>query len=92
MSDDLALKCTIFKGSREQEMYVFVPRDRGQDNIPDELKQRMGRISEVMTLDITPDRKLARADAGRVLAAIREQGYFLQMPPEISGQVLFDGD
>jgi len=35
----------------------------------------------VTTFKLSPDRKMARVDAARVLQAIREQGYFLQMPP-----------
>ena len=85
-------RCTIYKGSREQELYVFVPVEDGEGNIPEELRQRMGTIQEVMTLDIAPDRKLARADAANVLNSIEAQGYYLQLPPEISGQVLQDGD
>ena len=84
--------CTIFKGSRERELYVFVPRENGEKNIPDSLRERMGELSQVMTLQISADRKLARADAATVLSEIREKGYYLQLPPEISGQVLFDGD
>lgn len=92
MSDSEAILCTIFKGSREQELYVFVPRMAGADNIPDELRERMGELKSVMTLNIGPGKKLARADAGKVLSDIREKGYYLQLPPEINGQVLFDGD
>lgn len=92
MKDDDTLLCTVYKGSREADMYIFVPQAAGEDNIPDELRRRMGVIREVMTLEITPSRKLARADATRVLHDIRANGYYLQLPPEISGPVLFDGD
>lgn len=92
MADADALRCTIFKGNRERELYVFVPWKEGAANIPDELRQRMGTLSEVMTIMIGPDRKLARADAANVLRDIRAIGYYLQLPPEISGQVLNDGD
>ena len=84
--------CTIYKGSREQELYVFVPREAGEDNIPDELRERMGELKSVMTLNISPDKKLARVDARIVLRDIHEKGYFLQLPPEITGLVLNDGD
>ena len=84
--------CTIFKGSREQELYVYVPSEKGQDNIPEELRQRMGEISEVMTIMIDAEKKLARASAQNVLASIEESGFFLQLPPEISLDVLNDGD
>jgi uncharacterized protein YcgL (UPF0745 family) len=34
-----------------------------------------------MTLLLTPERKLARVEAPKVLESIAEQGFFLQMPP-----------
>lgn len=87
-----SLLCTVYKSIREQALYVFVPQEAGEKNIPEELRQRMGEISEVMNLEITPGRKLARADAAKVLSDIQENGYYLQLPPEISANVLFDGD
>jgi uncharacterized protein YcgL (UPF0745 family) len=71
---------------------VYVPFAKAETNIPEELRSRLGKIKEVMSLEITPDKKLARVDAAKVLNEIREQGYFVQLPPVISGQVLFDGD
>lgn len=84
--------CTIYKGDKEQELYVYVPQESGTENIPEELSQRMGEIREVMTISINPERKLARVKAVNVLASIDEIGYFVQLPPEITGQVLNDGD
>ncbi len=34
-----------------------------------------------MTLILTPEKSLSRARATDVMAAIREKGYYLQMPP-----------
>jgi len=52
----------------------------------------MGDIIEVMTLQLTSDKKLARANSVKVLNDIKEKGYYLQLPPDITGQVTFDGD
>jgi uncharacterized protein YcgL (UPF0745 family) len=87
-----AMYCKIFKGNKEQELYVFVPFDKGEDNIPEALKQKMGVISEVISLEISAEKKLARAKAAKVMEDIREKGFYVQLPPEITGQVLFDGD
>ena len=69
-----------------------MPKAQGEDNIPEELRQRMGECLRIMTLIITPDKKLARADAVAVINSILEKGYYLQLPPEITSQVLHDGD
>ena len=92
MTDSSAIICTIFKSSREQRLYVFVPKAQGVKNIPEELRQHMGECQEVMVLNITPDKTLARAEASAVIHDISEKGYYLQLPPEITSQVLHDGD
>ena len=92
MTDSSAIICTIFKSSREQGLYVFVPKAQGVKNIPEELHQRMGECLEVMVLNITPDKILARVKAPAVIHDINEKGYYLQLPPEITSQVLHDGD
>jgi len=91
-SNDKGRLCTIYKGDKEPELYIYVPREAGKDNIPEELSQRMGEVREVMTISIHAERKLARAKAVNVLASIDEIGYYVQLPPEITGQVLSDSD
>lgn len=73
--------CSVYSGSREDQLYLFVDRNEGLSRVPAALLERFGESRLVMTLVLTPERQLARADAGRVLAAIEENGYFLQLPP-----------
>lgn len=73
--------CSVYSGSREDQLYLFVDRNEGLSRVPAALLERFGESQLVMTLVLTPERQLARADAGRVLAAIEENGYFLQLPP-----------
>lgn len=79
----MTLICTIYKGTREPEMYLYVDRIEGLARVPEELLKRFGTTSEVMTIKLTPTRKLARANAEQVLASIAEKGYYLQLPPNI---------
>jgi uncharacterized protein YcgL (UPF0745 family) len=75
--------CTIYKGSREPELYLYADRLEGLGRVPEDLLARLGVLSEVMTIKLTPKRKLARASAPQVLAAIADKGYYLQLPPNI---------
>lgn len=79
----MTLLCTIYKGSREPELYLYIDRVEGMARVPEELLARFGVLAEVMTIKLTPQRKLARASAPQVLAAIAEKGYYLQLPPNI---------
>lgn len=79
----MTVLCQIFRSSRQQEMYLYVELSRGLRDVPPELLARFGNATPVMTLQLTPERKLARADAIAVISSITEQGYYLQMPPGV---------
>jgi uncharacterized protein YcgL (UPF0745 family) len=74
--------CTVYRSSREREMYLFVNRSEGLARVPQVLLDKLGTTSEVMTIKLGPERKLARAQAPDVLAAISANGFYLQLPPD----------
>lgn len=73
--------CAIFKSSVKDEMYLYVDKKEGLERVPELLLERFGKPIDVMTMLIKPDTKLARTDANKVLNALEEQGFYLQMPP-----------
>ena len=76
--------CDIYKGDKKEEMYLYVPKGNGQndlENIPEALLQSFGELTLVTTLVLTESRKLARADIHKVMAELNENGFYLQMPP-----------
>ena len=77
----MKLVCQVFKSSRKQEMYLYVDKSRGLQDIPDALMAQFREPLPVMVLLLTPEKTLARADVAVVLAEIKAQGFYLQMPP-----------
>lgn len=75
------LLCEVFKSARKEQMYLYVDKARGVQDVPESLMAMFGEPESVMLLPLTPERKLARVSAEEVLDAIASQGYFLQMPP-----------
>jgi uncharacterized protein YcgL (UPF0745 family) len=73
--------CEVFRSSRREGMYLFVDRSEGMERVPEALLRQFGEPVSVMTLMLTQERSLARADASEVLAAIADKGFFLQLPP-----------
>ncbi|GHB12218.1 YcgL domain-containing protein [Modicisalibacter luteus] len=73
--------CEIFKSPLKDEMYLYIDKRRGLEDVPEALLERFGRPVSVVTMILTEDKALARADARKVIAAIDEQGFYLQMPP-----------
>lgn len=89
---DKVLLCTVYRSSREAELYIYVKRDEGLSRVPEELLRKLGTTSEVLTLKLTPDRKLARAKAPDVMAAIAEKGFYLQLPPDFNPSRFTQGE
>ncbi|MGJ7459209.1 YcgL domain-containing protein [Halomonas sp. MA07-2] len=85
MSDDRMrgdkLLCEVFKSSRMEEMYLYVDKREGLTRVPEPLLERFGKPLPAMTLILSPEKRMGRAQAADVMAAIREKGFYLQMPP-----------
>lgn len=79
--------CQIYRSSKRTEMYLYTDLERGLDAVPEELLARFGKPESVMKLNLTADRKLARVDSAKVLQSLQDQGYYLQMPPSVDGQM-----
>lgn len=73
--------CQIFRSSRKPEMYLYVDKAEGLEQVPEALLAQFGEPQAVMVLALDASRKLARAQAADVLEKIASQGFFLQMPP-----------
>ncbi len=74
------LKCDIYRCNNKDGMYLYVEHESDLSHIPDLLKKKTGKLELAMTLDIALTTKLAQADAEKVLQALKDQGFYLQMP------------
>lgn len=79
------MRCIVYRCSKKQEMYLFVSYTNDPEahlqQLPEGLISMTGNLSEVMQLELGPERKLARANVVEVIKAITEQGFYIQMPP-----------
>lgn len=71
----------VLKGSRKADTYLYVDFAEGLARVPPALIEQLGETADVLALKLTPERKLARADAAEVLRQIEAVGYYLQLPP-----------
>ena len=78
------LMCEVYKSRKGEEMYLYVSREEQFDRVPEILLARFNDSAPVTRFILTPDRKLARADTAKVISSIKEQGFYLQMPPRKS--------
>ena len=82
------MHCAIYKGDRKVDTYLYIEREDDFSRVPDSLLQLLGELELVMTLELHPERTLARADPDQVREHLRSQGFYLQMPPDKEEQQL----
>ncbi len=80
MNEITELECTVYKSLKKDETYVFIPTTTLLSDLPEELLKVLGQTELVMTLNLTPEKKMARGTAAEVLKSIEQQGFHLQMP------------
>ena len=86
------MHCDIYKFSKKSDVYCYIARPGYPDDaeeltdalevLPKEVRHSLGRASFVMHLDLSQTQKLARADIEVVRLKLKDQGYYLQWPPE----------
>ena len=75
------MKCWIYKGHICPDTYLFLAEEGATHVVPAQLLARLGHLQQVMTLELHNERRLARAEAKRVMAALESNGFYLQLPP-----------
>jgi len=81
--------CWVYKSKKVKYLFVYLAQEGDFDRLPDHLKIRIGELIFVLKLDLTPDRKLAKEDAKKVLENLRSCGYHLQLPADLDPYLYF---
>lgn len=77
------MQCFIYKSLKKDELYLYLNRKDDFSDIPEPLFKSLGQLEFVMELELTPERKLAREDAKKVIDSLNSKGFFVQLPPTI---------
>lgn len=75
------MKCYVYRSQHHRDTYLYLPKCDDFSDLPENLHKLFGKPVLALEFDLTPGRSLARADARQIIEAIREKGYFLQIPP-----------
>ena len=76
------IECEVYKSLKKDETYVFIESTSSLSELPDVLSKVLGQTELVMTLSLTPDKKMARGTAAEIMLSIEKQGFHLQMPED----------
>lgn len=74
--------CAIYNSRTRQDIYLYLVDKDDFSRVPEALLRMLGQPVHVMDLELTPERRLAQGDAREVMRTLREQGWYLQMPPK----------
>lgn len=73
--------CTIYRSSKRDQTYLYVEKRDDFSSVPEELMKSFGQPQLAMMIDLECKKKLGSADIEKVKSALKEQGYYLQLPP-----------
>jgi len=82
-SKQTEIECTVYKSLKKDESYLFIPTTTPLSDLPEELLNVLGQTEKVMTLNLSPEKKMARGTAAAIMKSIEEQGFHLQMQENI---------
>jgi len=75
------MHCAVYKSRRKVDTYLFVEREDEFGRVPEQLLTLLGELELVMSLELTPGRRLAQSDPELVRRHLADEGFYLQMPP-----------
>ncbi|OEF24055.1 YcgL domain-containing protein [Vibrio rumoiensis] len=72
--------CSVYKSSKKEGMYLYIPKKDDFSDVPEALLGMFGKPIFVMVMKME-GRKLALVDIEKVKVSLKEEGFFLQLPP-----------
>jgi len=78
------MRCSVLSSDKKPYHYIYLAEGREFGQIPASLQEQFPDPQEVMQLDLGRRKRLAHADIAMVRTRLEEQGYFVQLPPELS--------
>lgn len=75
------MQAYVYKSQRKPDTYVYLARRDAFDVLPAPIHASLAPLGFVIEVALTPERRLAQADAAQVREALATRGFYLQMPP-----------
>ncbi|NTX79160.1 hypothetical protein FCL49_00620 [Serratia proteamaculans] len=75
--------CVIYRSSKRDQTYLYVEKKDDFSRVPEDLLKSFGTPQLAMMLSLEGRDKLASADIEKVKEALKEEGFYLQVPPPL---------
>ena len=77
------MRCKVLCSAKKPWHYIYLAEGKEFDQLPAALQQQLPSPREIMQLDLEQRKRLAHADIALVRKRLEEQGYYVQLPPEL---------
>lgn len=74
--------CAVYKTRKKAGMFLYVPKKGVFDDVPQALLSQFGTPELVMLLPLNKREQLGLVDKQKLIDALNNQGFYLQMPPK----------
>ncbi len=72
----------VYRSARRADTYLYLQAGADYDEtLPEALRKHFGEATAFLEFSLHAEKTLAQADAAAVLAALADQGFYLQLPP-----------
>jgi uncharacterized protein YcgL (UPF0745 family) len=74
---------SVYRSKVKDHMYLYLAKKDDFSSVPEALLKIFGKPEFSMQLNLKNRQKLARVELSDVKKALKENGYYLQMPPVV---------
>jgi len=85
------MQAFVYRSGRKPDTYLYLREKDAFALVPDAVRLPLGRLDFALQVELTPGRKLARADADVVRANLERLGYHLQQPENVLDPLVAGG-
>lgn len=75
------MNCYVYRSKYKPGLYLYLIEKDDFTQVPESLLELLGETEFSFEFDLSENRKLVRAEALEVIRIMKENGFFLQMPP-----------
>ncbi|WP_413738716.1 YcgL domain-containing protein [Sodalis sp. RH21] len=75
--------CVIYRSTKQDQAYLYIEKKDDFSRVPPDLMARFGKPVLAMLFPLNGSKKLVAADINNVKQSLKDQGFYLQLPPPI---------
>ncbi|MBB3822957.1 hypothetical protein FHT10_004087 [Xanthomonas arboricola] len=81
--DHARMHAYVYKSQRKQDTFVYLATRDDFSGLPAAVHTQLAPLTFVLEVALTPERRLAQADAATVREALGKHGFYLQLPKTV---------